>query len=77
MRWIKKMSKQLEDYDYMPFGKYAKGKPDACTLENVPASYFHWLWVNGKNNQTACPIHDYIKRSMSALKQEHPDGIWS
>jgi len=66
-----KCDKPLEDTDLMPFGKH-KGVP----MEEVPASYFHWLWTNGKENETQCPVHDYIKRSMSALQQEKPDLIW-
>lgn len=62
--------KPLDDLSLMPFGKY-KG----TLMQDVPASYLHWLWTNGldKNSDVA----DYIKRNKEALKKEHPDGLWS
>ena len=62
---------QLNDTDKMPFGKY-KGE----LMQDVPASYLHWLWTNGKDRDPRCPVADYIRRNLDALKQEHPDGIW-
>jgi hypothetical protein len=56
----------------MPFGKH-KGEP----MQDIPASYLHWLWVNGKQHDKFCPVADYIRRNLAALKQEYPDGIWS
>jgi uncharacterized protein (DUF3820 family) len=58
-----------EDTDLMNFGKYKNEM-----LQDVPASYLHWLW-------TQRPISDkkleaYIKNNLRALKQEYPDGIW-
>lgn len=64
--------KQLTDTDLMPFGKY-KGTP----MQDVPASYLHWLWSSGKQSDNLCPVADYIRRNLSALKQEHRDGIWN
>ncbi len=57
------------DTDLMDFGKYKNEM-----LQDVPASYLHWLW-------TQRPISDkrleaYIKANITALKKEHPDGIW-
>lgn len=57
------------DLDLMPFGRYVNER-----LQDVPASYLHWLW-------TQRPISDkrlerYIKNNISALKKEYPDGIW-
>lgn len=66
------MTPVLIDTDSMPFGRY-KGTP----MQDVPASYLHWLWANGKKNEKSCPVADYIIRNMVALKQEHPDGIWA
>lgn len=63
--------KTLSDTDPMPFGKW-KGTP----MQDVPAGYFHWLWTNGKQHDKQCPVADYIRRSLSVLKLEHPDGIW-
>ena len=65
----------LTDEDKMPWGKY-RGTP----MLKVPASYYHWLWTNErdpmKNKADVDPVANYIKRNMSALQQEHPDGIW-
>lgn len=69
--------RELQDTDLMPFGKY-KGTP----MQDVPASYLHWLWTqnNGRDQRTQMlrsdPVLDYIRRNLSALKQEHEDGIW-
>lgn len=61
----------LTDQDPMPFGKYS-GTP----MEDVPASYLHWLWREGKQHEESCPVHQYIVENIAALQQEHPDGIW-
>jgi len=57
----------------MPWGKH-KGE---C-MQDVPASYFHYLWQNGmKHEATTNPVAAYIYANLDALKKEHPDGIWS
>lgn len=66
------MNYPLQDLDPMPFGKH-KGVP----MQDVPASYLHWLWVNGKSGDKLCPVSDYIRRNLTALAKEHPDGIWT
>ena len=58
-----------DDTDLMNFGKHKNER-----LQDVPASYLHWLW-------TQRPLSDprleaYIRENISALKQEYPDGIW-
>jgi len=65
--------KQLEDTDKMPWGAHKD-----TIMQDVPAGYLHFLWTTlSKNKQTkTCPVADYIERNLSALKQEHPDGIW-
>ena len=65
------MSIELLDTDEMPFGKY-KGEQ----MQDVPASYLHWLWTNGKDKDTRCLVADYIRRNKDVLAQEYPDGIW-
>lgn len=49
-------------------------------MQDVPASYFHWLWTNERDPMSkkvkVDPVADYIQRNMGALKLEHPDGIW-
>lgn len=55
----------------MPFGKH-RGTP----MQDVPADYLHWLWTNGKEHDRRCQVADYIRRNITALQQEHPDGIW-
>lgn len=63
----------LDDIDKMPFGKH-KGR----MMQDVPASYLHYLWQEGLRNETATnSVADYIKRNMSALKEEYEDGVWS
>lgn len=64
--------KTLEDTDSMPFGKH-KGVP----MQDVPAQYLHYLWTNGMSSDQAGNVADYIRRNLSALKQEYPDGIWN
>lgn len=61
----------LNDLDPMPFGKH-KGIP----MQDVPASYLHWLWSNGKKDDKDCPVAGYIRKSLSVLKTEYKDGIW-
>jgi hypothetical protein len=67
--------KPLTDVDPMPFGQYA-GRP----MQDIPASYLHYLWTNGlKDNPRGddrVAVSDYIRRSLSALKLDHPDGVW-
>lgn len=65
------METGLKDTDAMPFGKY-KGKP----MQDIPASYLHWLWVNGLEHDKQSDVAEYIRRNMDALKKEHKDGIW-
>lgn len=60
----------LQDDSPMPFGKY-KGQ----SMESVP-TYLFWLWSNGKDKDTRCPVADYIRRNKAALEKEYPDGIW-
>lgn len=62
---------ELNDQSPMPFGKF-KGKP----MQDVPASYLHWLWQNGLKSETGKPVHEYVKANLDALKQEDPDRIW-
>lgn len=62
--------KEYDDLTPMPFGKH-KGEP----LQDVPAHYLHWLWIQKPLYDRK--LEDYIKRNISALKKEYPDGIWS
>lgn len=66
------MNPPLKDMDPMPFGKHA-GVP----MQYVPAGYLHYLWQNGLKNDKYSLVADYIRRNLTALKQEHPDGVWS
>lgn len=63
--------KALSDTDPMPFGKH-KGEP----MQDVPASYFHYLWHNGLREDKQSNVAAYIRRNLNALRQEHPDGFW-
>lgn len=66
---------KLSDTDPMPFGAHA-GKP----MQDVPASYLHWLWTNGLKDdprgEDRVAVADYIRRNLNALKMEHRDGVW-
>lgn len=66
------MTEHLSDTDPMPFGKF-RGQP----MQDVPASYLFWLWTNGKSGDRFCPVADYIRRNLAALRMEFKDGIWS
>lgn len=63
--------KTLLDTDTMPFGKH-RGVP----MQDVPASYLHYLWVNGMKEDKQSNVADYIRRNLNALKMDYPDGIW-
>ena len=65
--------RRLLDTDGFPFGKH-KGVP----LQDVPAEYLHWLWTEGglsTNNHS--DVADYIRRNLTSLEQEYPDGVWT
>jgi hypothetical protein len=69
----------LTDESPMPFGMH-KGKK----MEDVPASYFHWLWTNWMNPMCnpkrrlweKKPVPEYIYRNLEVLKAEYPDKPW-
>ena len=63
--------KPLSDTDPMPFGKH-KGEP----MQDVPASYLHWLWTNGLEHDKQSEVAEYIRQHRAALSLEYPDGIW-
>ena len=56
----------------MPFGKY-KGVP----MQEVPASYLHYLWSSGLKSDGRSNVAAYIRENLEALKIEYPDGIWT
>lgn len=64
--------KELTDTDPMPFGKH-KGEP----MQDVPASYLHYLWQNGMKADKQSNVANYIRRNLNALKQEYQDGLWT
>jgi hypothetical protein len=64
--------KVLSDTDEMPFGKHR-----GVFMQDVPASYLHYLWQNGLKDDKQSNVTDYIRRNMNALKQEYPDGVWA
>ena len=40
-------------------------------------SVSYWrFWTQGKCNDHKCPVGNYIRANLNALKLEHPDGIW-
>ena len=62
---------ELNDTSPMPFGKH-KGVP----MQDVPASYLHYLWTTGKETDKQCPVAVYIRKNLSALRLEYQNGIW-
>lgn len=69
-------SPYLDDSAPMPFGKHKGVK-----MEDVPASYLHWLWSSSRSGQskdtTTQLVLDYIERNKAALAKENEDLIWS
>lgn len=61
----------LFDSDPMPFGQYRGTK-----MQEIPVSYFHWMWYAGKKDDKHCPVHQYIKRNITAFQMENADLIW-
>jgi hypothetical protein len=45
-------------------------------MEDVPASYLHYLWNDGMYKRIKNPVHQYILDTMAALESEVPDAIW-
>lgn len=73
--------KELTDLDPMPFGQYR-----TTPMQDVPASYLHYLWTTGGYKsllKTSASKTDryrvarYIESHLNHLRKEHPDGIWS
>ncbi len=58
-----------EDSDLCKFGKH-RDEP----LEDVPASYLHWYAHNVASDRK---LMNYIRNSLSALKEEASDLIWT
>lgn len=44
-------------------------------MEKVPAKYLLWLWDEGIHAEPGRDIHEYIKRSFSALETEAKDYL--
>ena len=70
------MEHALKDADPMPFGKY-RGK----RMDEVPASYLHWLWVNERdplrNKVATDAVAAYVHNNLMSLAAEYPNGIWT
>lgn len=64
-------SVELNDDSPMPFGKY-KDIP----MQDVPASYLHYLWHNGMKYEHTL-VANYIRKSLDVLRTENEDLIWS
>lgn len=63
---------ELTDTSPMPFGNYKNQQ-----MQDVPASYLHWLWTsrNMKADKFS-PVAAYIRNNLTCLEKEYPDGIW-
>lgn len=56
----------------MPFGVH-KGKP----MQDVPATYLHWLWHEGDIKQNPnSPVYQYIKLAWRHLRAETRNLKW-
>ena len=64
--------RELKDDDRMPFGKFT-----GTSMQDVPASYLHYLWTHGMKDDKQSNVADYIRRNLNALKKELPDAIWT
>lgn len=65
---------KLTDASPMPPGWVHSGTP----MAQVPVDYLHHLWHNcGLKHNPESNLADYIRRSLSALKKENKDLIWS
>lgn len=62
----------MTDTDKLTFGKY-----EGTMLQDVPSTYLHYLWEHGKRCEPRTGLHQYIKRSILALKAETQDRIWT
>lgn len=62
----------LTDTDKMPFGKFKDR-----LMQDVPASYLHWLWTNGMKDDLTSNVANYIRENLNGLKAELPDAIWT
>jgi uncharacterized protein (DUF3820 family) len=68
---------KLDDLSPMPFGKYGpKPKGEGRNMADVPARYLHYLWTSSGFDKKS-DVGIYISENLSALKKDHPDGIWS
>jgi len=66
------MYETLSDGCPMPFGKY-----EGDAMEDVPARYLRWLWVNGMQYETGQGgVADYIYDNIDAMMNAHPDWDW-
>lgn len=61
----------LSDTDPMPFGKHR-----SVPMQDIPASYLHYLWTHGMETDKSSAVADYIRRNIDALKLENRDLIW-
>ena len=66
---MKDRKKGYTDDDVMSFGKH-KGEK----MQDVPASYLHWLYTSTDIWDTRLKL--YIEENMNHLKEEYPNGIW-
>ena len=63
---------ELQDTDKMPFGKHKD-----TIMQEVPASYLHYLWTNGmKEEMKPTIVSRYIERNLLSLQAEYKNGIW-
>jgi uncharacterized protein (DUF3820 family) len=60
---------EYTDLSPMPFGKY-----QGLILQDVPASYLHYLWTHKPISDKK--LENYIERNLHNLKKDYPNGLW-
>lgn len=70
--------KELQDTDWMPWGKYGPKQGNPLRMQDVPASYLHHMWTDkGLEHETLInQVANYIHRNLTLLQQEYQNGIW-
>lgn len=63
----------LDDTSPMPGNGIYAGRP----MAQVPVEYLHHMWQSGFKENPSNNVAAYIRKSLSALKKENPDLIWS
>lgn len=64
----------IDREDYPAFGKYAKGKPDACQWMNIPDHYLEYCRNNSKDKNVQLFVNKEIEFRIAQGSAEDPDA---